>query len=391
MALNLTCPACATAFTLPDNMRYKKAPCPRCKVSLLISATGVAKLNETALPAPAPAVPPRAVPPCAAPPCAAPSDAEPSLNRNYRWLIFAVPLVLVAVGLWIAVATRGHTDEPKPVAKNDDGQPPPAPAPKEQPAPPPPSIPKEPDKGTAVPPPPKEPAKTSGAFQLPFDALGKPERLARVKGVRLEMTYADSKDAPKDKTKACAWSWFAPDKWRIDFVENKPAVALVINGQSGWVGIPGQNVPGGPMPAIPENIVTQLKNYFGWIGVGQLRWLQDAKYKLTVLEPATVKGRPTTCVRVEVEGSAEVKLYFDRDTRLLAKAEYEGPDIGLDVQTTARPNKHLELYFSDYRETEQIQQWRKMEWSWDGKQGGYFEVTAVRFLGTADEKLLTEP
>jgi hypothetical protein len=57
----------------------------------------------------------------------------------------------------------------------------------------------------------------------------------------------------------------------------------------------------------------------------------------------------------------------------------------------AGPNVHNEFYFSDFRETDGIRQWRTVEWFRDGQPGGRAEVTSVRFLTEVDEQLLNEP
>jgi hypothetical protein len=373
VALNITCPDCKAAFALSDDARYKKAFCPRCGISLLITASGVAKRIDSPRPAPEP--------------------TEDTPGRDNRWLFFATPLCLLAVGLWIAVATRGNTDsQPQQVAKTDT-QPPPEPAPREAPISLPPTTskepdkatttpvtPKKPDKTTTVPATPKEPAKTSESLQLPLDALGTPERLSQVRGVRLEMKYTDAKNSPNTQM-PLTWTWFSPDQWRIDMAN----IAIAINGKEGWVNAVTEKKP------LAEAFVTHARDMAGWIGVGLVRPLANEKYQLTVLGPAMVKGRPTTCVKVNVEGSSEIKLYFDSDTRLLAKAEYDGPDLSPYINAPAGPNKHLEIYFSDYRETDQIKQWHKMEYSDGNGAAGSFEVTSVRFLNEVDEKLLTQP
>ncbi|HEY7311731.1 MAG TPA: cellulase family glycosylhydrolase [Gemmataceae bacterium] len=46
MPVSLTCPACAASFTLADDLRGKKAVCPRCGRKMVIPSAGAAKRDE---------------------------------------------------------------------------------------------------------------------------------------------------------------------------------------------------------------------------------------------------------------------------------------------------------------------------------------------------------
>jgi DNA-binding beta-propeller fold protein YncE len=134
MSLKLTCPACAAIFGLTDDARGKKAFCPKCGAPLIVTSGGVAKRNERpadedfSLDAEDAAVragagkggePRRPVP----------ARPKPAPRWNPLWLLLALPLLLLCLlpcgfAAYLAVAPHGHTDEPKQVAKNDDGPPP---------------------------------------------------------------------------------------------------------------------------------------------------------------------------------------------------------------------------------------------------------------------------
>jgi hypothetical protein len=57
MTLSITCPVCDAAFTPANDLRGKKAFCPRCGWALVVTSAGVAKVNEANRPAPAGAPP----------------------------------------------------------------------------------------------------------------------------------------------------------------------------------------------------------------------------------------------------------------------------------------------------------------------------------------------
>jgi formylglycine-generating enzyme required for sulfatase activity len=112
MTLQISCPACAASFTTADDLRGKKAFCPRCGQALVVSSAGVAKRNEAdfGLPVEGGAVPGAGVtkrtPGQAAAPAALPvavpagvQSAVQASPRRKRW-----PL---AVGLLLLLATMG--------------------------------------------------------------------------------------------------------------------------------------------------------------------------------------------------------------------------------------------------------------------------------------------
>jgi hypothetical protein len=109
MATPITCPSCAASFTPADDLRGKKAFCPKCGQGLVVTSAGAAKVNETSRPVPA--------------------RTPPARGFNALWLLLPLLLLLVLVpgGLALYRFTRGHTDEPQQVVKNDDQPPPPAP------------------------------------------------------------------------------------------------------------------------------------------------------------------------------------------------------------------------------------------------------------------------
>src|SRR5205807_6042211 len=76
---------------------------------------------------------------------------------------------------------------------------------------------------------------------------------------------------------------------------------------------------------------------------GLVPLLDDKALELSVLADAKVRGRPAAGILVKSKGQPEVRLFFDRDTGLLQKAEYRCAD--------AAKNEVLrESYFSDYRD-----------------------------------------
>jgi hypothetical protein len=101
MALKLTCPTCAAVFGLAEDVRGKKAFCPKCGQSLTVASTGVASKE--------------------------PSQSAPARGWNPRWLLLIIPLLFLlflpcGLAEYLYLAMRGRPDEPEQVAKNDGDQ-----------------------------------------------------------------------------------------------------------------------------------------------------------------------------------------------------------------------------------------------------------------------------
>jgi WD40 repeat protein len=204
MTLSINCPACAAVFTPADDLRGKKAFCPKCGRALVVTGAGVAKVNEARRPVAAPTPPVR--------------------SSNSLWLVLPLLLLLLLVpgGLAVYLFTRGHSDEPKQLARNDDQPLAPAPNP-QQPVNDPPTNPKEKrDSGaeriapqvkpertenTTPPPQPEHKEDTQHLTKPVADKPQQPQALA-VKLVKTlgSMTYAPNRLAfsPVDRTLAVA-------------------------------------------------------------------------------------------------------------------------------------------------------------------------------------------
>jgi hypothetical protein len=90
--------------------------------------------------------------------------------------------------------------------------------------------------------------------------------------------------------------------------------------------------------------LTELKqwDYVGYL-TSLVPLLDDKALELSVLPDVKVRGRPAAGILVKSKGKPEVRLFFDRDTGLLQKAQYRCADA--EKKEVLR-----EAYFSDYRD-----------------------------------------
>jgi hypothetical protein len=222
-------------------------------------------------------------------------------------------------------------------------------------------------------------------FILPLDALGDLDRLAAVKGVRLEGTCRyPERDQP---TQMFVWTWHSPQKWRFDVhALRMPDILIVVSGEDGWLKV------GSKTTALKDQTLRAMTDQVLWMGLAELTPLRSKDYHLSVLGDSKVKGKEVTCVKAAAEGWRDAKLYFDHASRLLVKAEFRG-------KLTLRPGKDAkvdrkmlqEFYFSDFRQTDGLKHWRRIAAYRNGRLSANFEVSSVRFLRKVDDTLFDQP
>jgi hypothetical protein len=112
--------------------------------------------------------------------------------------------------------------------------------------------------------------------------------------------------------------------------------------------------------------------------------LTDRSYELTALGPAMVNDRPALGVRVAARGRRELRMFFDKETGLLAKTETtldagEGKEV------------RQEVYFGDFRDLGGYKRPAKLAAFRDGKKVMELELTDVKYLEKIDESEFAKP
>jgi len=166
-------------------------------------------------------------------------------------------------------------------------------------------------------------------------AAGGAERLAKLKAQTWRSKIRQVQEDPVVETETrYAVEW--PDKLRT---ERADGVTVVREGNRGWTRKEGQvlELVGDQLLFLKEDM---------WINsLRTLLPLRDPEARLQTVPEVAVDGRPTIGMRVSIKGHRDVVLLFDKETLLLAKAEYRSRGL-------SEPGKLqvIEAFFSDYRE-----------------------------------------
>ena len=181
-------------------------------------------------------------------------------------------------------------------------------------------------------------------------AAGGELTLARY-GARTWKEKATYHGAGVDEQYEASYSAQWPDKFKVEIGD----FTMVVNGDKGWVKSQGETreMTRGEMEEHTEGI------YSAW--VLSLAPLGNKEFQLSVLGEATVGGRPTDGVKVSRQGHFDVKIYFDRETGLLAMSGTRFTD--------ARSGKVVsqETILGGYKEVSGIRSPTKVSIKRDGK------------------------
>jgi hypothetical protein len=121
-----------------------------------------------------------------------------------------------------------------------------------------------------------------------------------------------------------------PERWRW-ILEAGPAgqktqFLITVNGDRGW------QSAGGGATELSKNRLEEVREegYVMWLAT-LLPLKSDRDFRLSSLADARVDGRPASVVNVTHPGHGDVKLFFDKESGLLVKAERRGKEAGIVV------------------------------------------------------------
>jgi len=191
-------------------------------------------------------------------------------------------------------------------------------------------------------------------------------------------------------------SYEYPDRKRSETTRDiggtKTISLQVVNGDKAWLSSRG---------AVRELNAEQVKqlrsNLFAEFPVRQLPLYKGKGYKLTMLGESKVDEKKVVGIKVTAEGKADQKLYFDKETGLLLKQEYELPRFtpsragvpgGADAPN---PSITVEVFYEDYMESGGIRYPTKTRRIQGGRTTIEDEIAEFKVVDKFDEKTFAKP
>jgi hypothetical protein len=179
--------------------------------------------------------------------------------------------------------------------------------------------------------------------------------------------------------------WFIQgyDKERsVSFGEDGKAAEIeVLNGKDCWLKVVDQ-----PTELQSDEQLQYHREliYVNWVTM--LAPLNGKEFHLSKADDTVVDDRKAMGIKVEHDKHQPIKLYFDKENKLLVKytRKLKDPDTGKDVDE--------ECVFSDYRDVQQTKQPFKADVTWDGAKYLELALTQVKLHEKPlDDKLFEKP
>jgi hypothetical protein len=163
-------------------------------------------------------------------------------------------------------------------------------------------------------------------------------------------------------------------------VSGKPwHITQVLDGDRGWLN---------------ENGVTsqaEERTLAGWREQAHAHYLAtltpllaaDKGYELAALDEVKINGRAAQGIKVSCKGHREVRLWFDRESGLLVRKDFQAREGGKEAVQ--------EEVFSDFKEFDGLKRPTRVVISFNGVTQAELTITDVRFLDRVDDKEFARP
>jgi hypothetical protein len=169
-----------------------------------------------------------------------------------------------------------------------------------------------------------------------------------------------------------------PDRLRIAAELDKRAkITLVLNGDKGWTSDGGV---ANPMAAVRIKEIAD-EAYVNWLTT--LTPLKKDGFELKPLPETKVDGKAAVGVLVSSKGHEAAKLYFDKESHLLAKIEREGLQNGEKAT--------IEYQYGSYKEVDGVKLPGKLVEFVNGKKALELKPTSYKLLTKVDDATFGKP
>jgi hypothetical protein len=159
----------------------------------------------------------------------------------------------------------------------------------------------------------------------------------------------------------------------------KFSVITVYDGKKGWISINGQT------KELDDNILAAVKEAVHLMQITRMAFQKDEKCELSTLGEMKVNDRTALGVRISAKGHKDVNLYFDKETGLMAKAEFQSTDPASGKEFAE------ERIITEYQKVEGAQIPKKVLINHDGKKFMEAEITEQKFVEKIDDSEFGKP
>jgi hypothetical protein len=216
-----------------------------------------------------------------------------------------------------------------------------------------------------------------------IQARGGAESLARFRARVARGTGTIHRDGLKVRmTYECFFQDFNRARSQITFesADTKVKSVTVIDHDHGWVKKDNE-----PATAMPNSQLQVEREALYLSKVTSLLPLKDRAYHLSPLGAVTIRGRDAVGVKVHHAGHEDVRLYFDKETALLVKAEQEFRTAPDGEETI------LEMLAGQYKDVQDLREPTRITLRFGETPYAEYHHTDLRVLETLDDSLFAMP
>jgi len=221
-----------------------------------------------------------------------------------------------------------------------------------------------------------------GRQLVPFDAVAPRGRLDDIRTVHLQgnITLASS---PKLISVILTWESMARLKCQEGSFPGGGSTFVLV-GNHGWLNTGTVN------RAVAGDLLDYFQAFHYGTVLSNLVVLNDGGFEVEKSEDEQVRKRNCFSIIVKHADRPNVKLYFDKQTSLLCKADFQARmvDKSMVVQANAT---HVEVYFSNYQVIDGVNHWRRLEQWRDGQRFSEMNLREIRFLKNSDDTYFAIP
>jgi hypothetical protein len=160
---------------------------------------------------------------------------------------------------------------------------------------------------------------------------------------------------------------------------NKLSIISVYNGDKSWMKVRDK------FQELDDKMLAELREAAHVAQLCRLTGLLDKANVLTMLDEIKVNNRPALGVKVATKGYRDLKLYFDRGSGYLVKAERQAFDIA------AKRLTNEERFFSDWKDVEGIKTPMKIVVLRDGKKFMEADASEVKAFDKLPDNFFDKP
>jgi hypothetical protein len=215
-----------------------------------------------------------------------------------------------------------------------------------------------------------------------IEAAGGDVKLAKFKAARCKskgVVYSEDEKA----SYSAEWTYHGTGELRFTaYYEKNPREKLklveVINGDQAWV-----RVNDGPTEAMPEEQASARRASMYANSLLALVPLKGKEFRLKLLPNSVIANRPMLGIEVRHAGHGPVKLFFDKETNLVAGVERRIKDEGRDLTQ--------EIEFSECKEVQGLKLPFRGVYRQDGKITADDHIQEITILDDIEPGVFAKP